>query len=133
MGSGRNILIVGTNRQLIEMAREAFAHLGHQVVPASGVALGIYLAHKNFPHLVLCTADTVDADGLDFVRSLKADSQLAHIPVLFFYGQESLERQAIEAGSERAVPLPASADALILAAAPYLCLDQADREADTPE
>lgn len=84
-----NILVVARDQALIEAAKESFAPLGYQVVPAHGISLGLFLAQKNFPALILCQPELQDSDGDTFLAEIKLDAELIPIPFVFVDHKDS--------------------------------------------
>lgn len=87
------ILVVDRKQQTAEVAREALVPLGCQVITASSTALAVFLARKNFPSLVVAALSDAD-DYLDLPGELKADPDLAHIPIILV-GRQSKESAGV--------------------------------------
>lgn len=47
------------------------------------MSLGLFLAQKNFPDLILCESNLLEGDGYALLETLKADEELGAIPVVF--------------------------------------------------
>lgn len=47
------------------------------------MSLGLFLAQKNFPDLILCEATLLEGDGYALLETIKADDELGGIPVVF--------------------------------------------------
>ena len=90
------------DQALIEAAKESFAPLGYQVVPAHGMSLGQFLAQKNFPALILCQPELQDGDGDSFLAEIKLDAELIPIPFVFIDHENSVlldKDKALAAGA----------------------------------
>jgi two-component system cell cycle response regulator len=69
-----------TNRALIH---DTLAPSGYEVRLAKNVEEGLSLAKAFKPDLILSDLHMPDEDGFNFIRSIKADPQLADIPFVF--------------------------------------------------
>ncbi len=108
-----NILVAGTNKTNVSVAKEAYQGMGYQVIPATGYSLALFLAQKNFPDLIICDSELTDGDGLNFLTELKADPELCEIPVIFLVekGQSCVDESlAIESGAVSVFYHPIEAD-----------------------
>lgn len=77
------ILVVdntAANRQLMQGLLEPF---GYRVLVAAGAREGLDLAHSTPPDLIISDVHMPELDGFDFIRMVKADTQLAAIPFIF--------------------------------------------------
>jgi diguanylate cyclase len=72
---------LAVNRELLVTLLHAF---GHQSVEASNGAEALELVRNENPDLVICDILMPVMDGYEFVRHLRADPQIGHIPVIFF-------------------------------------------------
>lgn len=78
-----NILVAGKNQSNVELAKEAYAGIGYQVIPAPGTSLALFLAQKNYPDLIISDGLLTDGDGISFLTELKNDPELSGIPFIF--------------------------------------------------
>lgn len=76
-------MYVSKNQQNISLVKDLFDPSKYQFIPASSMSLGLFLAQKNFPDLILCEASLLEGDGFGLLESLKSDEELASIPVVF--------------------------------------------------
>jgi len=130
------IFVAGDNPKNAELITTTFAPFGHEIIPVNGVALGLFLAHKNFPHVIICDLKMIDGTGMEFLGQVKQDPDLSNIPFLFLCtsacnGSVSDEAKAL--GAEKILCHPISPEQLSLALAPYLTERGEEREPDTPE
>ncbi|TCO81993.1 diguanylate cyclase (GGDEF)-like protein [Plasticicumulans lactativorans] len=58
--------------------------LGHESIEAADGAAALELTRREHPDLVICDILMPAMDGYEFVRQLRADAALAHIPVVFY-------------------------------------------------
>lgn len=84
------------NRELLVTLMQAF---GHESVEASNGAEALELVRSEQPDLVICDILMPVMDGYEFVRHLRADPQIGHIPVVFLtaYYLELEARQLAQA------------------------------------
>lgn len=64
------------------------------------MSLGLFLAQKNFPDLILCEAGLLEGDGFALLESLKSDEELASIPVVFVIDNSNqLDKEQVHGAS----------------------------------
>ena len=106
----RTILIVEDD----ELLRDAFKLLledaGYQVLEAGTAEAAIRLATERLPALVVLDLGLPDRPGLDVVRTLRKDPDMADLPVIALTGRvgPAEERECIAAGCDRYLPKPVS-------------------------
>lgn len=130
------ILVAGSAPGNVELVKETFAPLGHEIIPINGVALGLFLARKNFPHLILSELEMIDGSGMEFLAQLKQDPDLASIPFLFLCASEcdqTTKKQATALGAQKLLCHPLSQQKLMAELAPYLQERETERPSETPE
>jgi len=93
-------LYVSKNQNNISLVKDLFDPSKYQFIPASSMSLGLFLAQKNFPDLILCEAGLLEGDGYALLESLKSDEELASIPVVFVIDDASkLDSEQIQGAS----------------------------------
>ena len=130
------VLVVGNNPDNANLAKSVLGPLGHQVIPANGVALALFLAHKNYPHLILCDHATIDGSGLDFIREARRDRDLYAIPIVFLASPDCADEtktQAKAMGIQGYLQQPVGKKRFLDQVAIYLKEREDDRAPDTPE
>ena len=78
------ILVVddrAVNREFLAML---MGYAGHRAVEAADGAAALVLVRQLRPDLVISDIVMPTMDGLEFVRCLRADADIAHIPVIFY-------------------------------------------------
>ena len=70
----------------------------YQPVTAENGRLGVELAQKERPHLILCDVMMPELDGYGVLRSLRQDPELALIPFIFLTAKD--EKQDLRSGME---------------------------------
>jgi len=132
----QRIFVAGDNPKNAELIRETFAPYGHEIIPVNGVALGLFLAHKNYPHVIVCDLKMIDGTGMEFLGQVKQDPDLSKIPFLFLCTSAcngNLSDQAKALGAEKVLCHPISQEQLSMEVLPYLKERDEEREPDTPE
>ncbi len=104
----RTILIVEDD----ELLRDAFKLLledaGYQVLEAGTAADALGMAEERLPALVLLDLGLPDRPGLEVVRTMRADPDLEHTPVIALTGRvgESEKQACLDAGCDRYLAKP---------------------------
>jgi DNA-binding response OmpR family regulator len=77
------VLYFGNTLKLKDLVKATLVPLNCDIITASSIALAVYLAHKNFPELILCEAGMPDDSGLNLLKEIRADAALAELPFVF--------------------------------------------------
>jgi two-component system cell cycle response regulator DivK len=80
--AGELILIVEDNEKNLKLLRDLLQVKGYQTLEARTAELGIELAHRHTPHLVLMDIQLPGMDGVAALAQLRADPTAAEIPVI---------------------------------------------------
>lgn len=78
----RKVLIIEDDSDIVELLRVNLSKEGYQVTAAKSGELGIPLALKNSPDVILLDLMLPGADGLEVCKSLKSDKKTSNIPVI---------------------------------------------------
>lgn len=81
--SAGNILVIDDTVQNLKLLVDLLKVRGYTVRPATDGELGLQAARQEPPDIILLDVKLPDIDGYEVCRYLKADEQLADIPVLF--------------------------------------------------
>lgn len=76
------ILLVEDNEMNADMLSRRLRRLGHEVLVAEDGRQGVDMAREHRPDLVLMDMDLPVIDGWSATRQIKADADIAHIPVM---------------------------------------------------
>lgn len=95
MMAGEKILVVDDEADIRKLCKLNLEYDGYLVLEAADVAAGLEIVASDQPDLVLLDLGLPDADGLDFLRQLKAADTTAHIPVVLLSAQTSNETQVM--------------------------------------
>ena len=80
--AGELILIVEDNEKNLQLVRDILQVKGYRTLEAGTAELGIELARKHTPHLILMDIQLPGMDGVAALGQLKADPITAKIPVI---------------------------------------------------
>ena len=80
--AGELILIVEDNEKNLQLVRDILQVKGYRTLEAGTAELGIELARKHTPHLILMDIQLPGMDGMAALGQLKADPITAKIPVI---------------------------------------------------
>ena len=80
----KTILIIEDSPEIRENTAELLALNNYAVVTAADGASGFALARRTAPDLVLCDMMMPETNGRFFLKMVKADKDLRHVPVIFF-------------------------------------------------
>lgn len=130
------ILVAGSNPSIIELVKRVFAQQDCKIIPVNGVALGLFLAHKNFPHVILSDLQMIDGTGMDLLAQVRQDPDLSTIPFVFLCSGEcnsDTMNRARALGAAKFLCHPIAAEKLVGELAPYLVAREKEREPETPE
>lgn len=96
------ILIAEDEPDIRDLVAFTLRFAGHTVVPVGNGAEAVDAARAETPDLILMDVRMPRMTGYEACAVMKADPQLAHIPVVFLSakGQESEIRTGLEAGAD---------------------------------
>jgi two-component system, cell cycle response regulator DivK len=76
------ILLVEDNNDNLELVRFLLVRAGYQVLEANDGQMGMNIARKELPDLILMDLSLPGVDGWTAARELKADPKTASIPLI---------------------------------------------------
>lgn len=108
------IVIAEDERDIRDLITFTLQFAGHQVVATSNGEEAVEAVKREKPDLVLMDVRMPRMTGYEACRQIKADPEIAHIPVVFLSakGQESEVREGLEAGAVAYILKPFSPDEL---------------------
>ncbi len=108
------ILVVEDNPETRELTHLQLTMEGFTVVIATDGREGLYMAGAERPDLIITDISMPELSGIDMVKQLRAQPELAHVPILVLsaLGREEMD-EAIRAGADRAINKPVLLDALV--------------------
>ncbi len=80
--AGELILIVEDNEKNLKLVRDLLQVKGYRTLEAETAELGIELARRHTPHVILMDIQLPGMDGMAALGQLKADPTTAKIPVI---------------------------------------------------
>lgn len=84
------ILCIEDNRLNSRLVKKLISRIGIEVLQAETAWQGLQKAKSEQVALMLINFDLPDMDGLELIRRVKADSDLAHIPILVMLNASKL-------------------------------------------
>ncbi|WP_161993228.1 hybrid sensor histidine kinase/response regulator [Lacisediminimonas profundi] len=107
--SRMRVLVIEDNKDFAQLFRHMLEIMGCDLDSTPDARSGLKLAHERLPELIFCDIGLPgDMNGFDFARAVRADAQLAHIPLVAVSGHTSAEgrEQAMAAGFDRVCAKP---------------------------
>ncbi len=103
------VLAIEDNKDFAQLFRHMLEIMGCELEITSDARSGLKLAHERLPEIIFCDIGLPgDMDGFDFARAVRADAELAHIPLVAVSGYSSPEdrEKAMAAGFDRVCAKP---------------------------
>jgi DNA-binding response OmpR family regulator len=82
MNQKKRILYIEDEKEMLELTRIVLEREGYEMLAAVGGAEGIEAVKREKPDLVLLDLMMPDVDGWEVYRRMKADKEVADIPVI---------------------------------------------------
>src|ERR1051326_624002 len=126
----KKVLVIDDEEWLREMMQLALRQKGFEVVQAENGAVGVDVARKELPDLILCDVNMEKMDGYRTLSTLRNEASTASIPFILMTGlaDNAGMRQGMELGADDYLPKPFTIDALYAAVDARLKKAQALRE-----
>src|SRR5436853_505441 len=126
----KKILVIDDEEWLREMVQLALAQKGYDVIEAKNGAVGIEVAQKQLPDLILCDVNMEKMNGYGTLSSLRNQPGTAAIPFILMTGlaDNAGMRHGMELGADDYLPKPFTIDALYAAVEARLKKSQALRQ-----
>jgi signal transduction histidine kinase/DNA-binding response OmpR family regulator len=104
-----SVLIIDDEPQTIQLLERNLVS-DFKILKASDGMEGLKLAARNLPDVIICDITMPNMNGLEFLKSLKADKKLANIKVLIFTAKTSEEDMltAFDNGADAYITKPVS-------------------------
>ncbi len=127
----KKILVIDDEMWLREMVNFALRQRGFKVVEAENGSVGIELARKESPDLILCDVNMDKVDGYLTLSVLRNDPATAAVPFILMTGlaDDAGMRHGMELGADDYLPKPFTIEALYAAVDARLKQSQTVREA----
>ena len=113
----KKILVIDDEEWLREMVHMALAQRGFEIIEAPNGAVGVELARKALPDLILCDVNMEKMDGYGTLAALRNETLTAAIPFILMTGlaDNAGMRHGMELGADDYLPKPFTLDALYAA------------------
>ena len=98
------ILAVDDQPLNLSLKRSILEPLGYVVLTANGMAQALEQARETPPDLIVSDLNMADGNGFDFIKAVKADPRLKHVPFVFITStccDESSRAKGLALGAER--------------------------------
>jgi two-component system cell cycle response regulator len=98
------ILAVDDQAVNLSLKRSILEPLGYVVLTANGMAQALELARETPPDLIVSDVMMADGSGFDFIKAVKADPRLKHVPFVFVtstYCNEASRAKGLALGAQR--------------------------------
>jgi CheY-like chemotaxis protein len=118
----KRVLVVEDNALNMRLIQDILEPFQHDVVEAKNGLDALNMLQQDHPDLILLDVLLPGMNGIDVLRHIKADPNLASIPVVVMTasGDSSVHRQCVEAGCDGFVLRPFTRKVLLDALKPYL-------------
>src|SRR5436853_6557501 len=113
----QKILVIDDEEWLREMVHLALSQKGYEVVEAANGAIGLQVAVKELPDLILCDVNMEKMDGYRTLSSMRSEPATASIPFILMTGlaDNAGMRHGMELGADDYLPKPFTIEALYAA------------------
>lgn len=107
MSNPLKILVVEDTLDTRELLHFYFTRTGYTVSTAGDGQEGLYMTKAEKPDLIITDVNMPNMDGVEMVKQIRADAEIAHIPILVFTAANSTtEEDLAEAGANRIFQKP---------------------------
>ncbi len=109
------ILLIEDNPENRYMVTFLLEQRGHEIIQAESGPLGLELAARICPDLILLDIQLPGMDGHAVARALKSDSQLKHIPIVAVtsYAMVGDREKCLAAGAEGYIEKPINPESFV--------------------
>ncbi|MBC8094730.1 MAG: hybrid sensor histidine kinase/response regulator [Akkermansiaceae bacterium] len=113
----RKILVIDDEEWLREMIQLALRQNGFDVVEAENGEIGVEVAKRELPDLILCDVNMDKLDGYSTLSALRSEPTTTSIPFILMTGlaDQAGMRHGMELGADDYLPKPFTIDALYAA------------------
>lgn len=111
----KTLLVIDDDESILSIFTMVLQHKGYTVIPAPSGEAGLELARQRHPDLILTDMNMPGTSGLEVLKCVKADPELAAIPVVLITGDEEITSANKEGESlaDGILVKPVSLDALV--------------------
>lgn len=114
--ANETVLVVDDDPEVLHQTRECLSGAGYHVLTAVDGSAARQIAREERPDIIILDMDMPGVTGLEICRNIKSDSNLRHVPVIFFNESPTVEEKVagFEAGAHDYMVKPCN-DAELLA------------------
>ncbi len=115
MAPQKKILIVDDERDIVKALTIRLQSNGYRTVVAFDGAQGVFMAHKEKPHLIILDIRMPAGDGFSVAEKLKESKRMSRIPIIFVTGspERNAEEKAMELGARYFIKKPYDPEELL--------------------
>ncbi len=126
----KKILVIDDEEWLRDMVRMALSQKGYEILEAENGAIGIEIARRSLPDLILCDVNMEKVDGYLTLSSLRNEPSTSAIPFILMTGlaDNAGMRHGMELGADDYLPKPFTLEGLYAAVEVRLSKAQKVRE-----
>lgn len=106
------IFIADDDQAILDSTQLLLEFEGHEVITASS-GDAVHTIEGNLPDVILLDIWLSGTNGVEIARSLKAQEQTRHIPIILFSANRHIEHLAREAGVEDTLTKPFDIETLL--------------------
>ncbi len=102
------ILVIDDETNIIRLVRDYLEQAGYRVLTASNAETGLHMLRRENPDLLVLDLGLPDRDGWDLTRQIRADRQLAGLPIIMLTARvdESDRIVGLELGADDYITKP---------------------------
>lgn len=106
----KTILIVEDNELNMKLFNDLLESKGYKIIQTANGLNAVELAREHKPNLILMDIQLPEVSGLEVTKWLKADDELAHIPVIAVtaFAMKGDEEKILQGGCEAYISKPIS-------------------------
>ena len=114
--SPKTVLVVEDSPVQLLILVELLERKGLMVICATDGRMGLQMAQKRHPDLIILDIEMPEMDGLEVCRALKQDEMLASIPIILFtsHVQPEVFVSGMQAGAIDFIPKDAFSEAVLV-------------------
>jgi len=102
------ILVIDDEANIVRLVRDYLEQAGYRVLTASNAETGLHVLRRETPDLLVLDLGLPDRDGWDLTRQIRADRQLANLPIIMLTArvEESDRIVGLELGADDYITKP---------------------------
>lgn len=102
------ILVIDDETNILRLVRDYLEQAGYRVLTASNAETGLHALRRETPDLLVLDLGLPDRDGWDLTRQIRADRQLANLPIIMLTArvEDSDKIVGLELGADDYITKP---------------------------